>query len=428
MTFKLNPTLDNAVYSHKNKDIPLKYLKMCILFSLCLSLYLNAVEKPTTLGDSSERFNNSNKQASAEIQILWKKSGSLPAPEGFLESLGVSAAYTAFLGDYLIVAGGANFPKGHPVFQNGQKEYYSDIFVFDVSNDQLKLVSNGHLPIKSGYGATVVVGNSLYLVGGQNNEQALDSIIKLTLDDNQVPITEVIAKLPFTWALGSAAWQNNALYLFAGQQNTKPTNKVCRFSFEKGTCINAEDTPAIPGVNRVQFPSINHNGLFYIFGGMNFEGEKDEYVLTDSYAFDFKSKSWQVLSPTTLDGKAFAVTGGGVASLSSNKLLLLGGVNKKIFDHAIYQLGSLQNEELNEFKQAYFAMEPKDFHFSHRQVIYNIKENSWDVSSDDVPFPGGAGPLNIEQKENKVFWISGEVKPVIRSPIVYQGTVSIMNN
>ena len=49
---------------------------------------------------------------------------------------------------------------------------------------------------------------------------------------------------------------------------------------------------------------------------------------------------------------------------------------------------------------------------------------SYKPLDDNVPFLGGTGPLNIEQKDNKLYWISGEIKPIIRSPLVYQGTVN----
>lgn len=402
----------------------MKFYKLCFISTLLIGSLSTGCSHGNEEAVITSKSDNANGQFAAAQTIDWQKIGELPAAGKFTESLGISAAYSGFLGDYLIVAGGANFPKGHPIFESGKKEYYSDIFVFDVSDNKLTLVSRGHLPIKSGYGATVVVGDSLYLVGGQNNEQALGSIIKLSLDNNKAPKTEVIGTLPFTFALGKAAWHNNALYLFAGQQDKKATNNVCKVSIERQSCINTKNTPPVPGAHRVQFSSVNSQGTFYVFGGLNFESKLGDYVLTDAYAFDFRNNSWKELSATTVAGQPFAITGGGVVPISDNKLLFLGGVNKKIFDNAIYQLNHLKGDALLTFKSKYFAMPPKDFYFSQRQVIYNVKENSWEVLAVNVPFPGGAGPLNIEKKDNKIYWISGEIKPVIRSPIVYQGVVN----
>jgi cyclically-permuted mutarotase family protein len=387
----------------------MKQANFYLLFLLLLSLSLSAT------------FNAA--AVTKDVDIVWQKTGELPAPEGFTESIGVSGAYSAFLGDYLIVAGGANFPKGHPFFDQGKKQYYSDIFVFDVSSAQMNLVARGHLPIKAGHGAAVVVDNSIYLVGGKNNELAFDSIIKLTLDKNKKPITEVIGKLPFSWDSGGAAWQNNALYVFAGKQNGQVSNQVCKYSFNSQTCIDNQHTPSVPGLNRSDFPSVHYKEQFYIFGGLNLAAGKDNFALTDVHRFNFNASQWQTLAPITVDKKPFSVAGGSVASINNNQLVLLGGVNRKVFNNAILQLTTLKGKALAEFKQHYFTLTKEEINFSRHQVIYDMDGNSWHTLTDKVPFIGGAGPLTVSQKGNEIYWISGEVKPVIRSPNIYLGNV-----
>lgn len=390
-----------------------------LLLLLILSLSLSFTLKAEVGEDKSENSHLSTLPKS--VKILWQKIGGLPAPEGFSESIGISGAYSGLLGDYLIVAGGANFPNGHPFFQQGQKVFYSDIFVFDVSSDKLKLVSRGHLPIKAGHGSTLLVDNSLYLVGGKNSEQALDSIIKLTLDASQSPQVEVLGKLPFTWESGGAAWQDNSLYTFAGKQNGQVSNLVCKYSFQSSTCVDTSVTPPLPGVSRTDFPALSHDGHFYIFGGLNFNVEKDNVALTDAYRFNFKKAQWQTLAPITLEEEPFAVAGGGAAVLSNDQIVLLGGVNRAVFDHAVGQLTRLKGEDLRAFKQEYFSLSKADINFSRHQIVYNISDNFWTKLTDKVPFSGGAGPVTISQQDNNIFWISGEIKPVIRSPNVYQG-------
>lgn len=398
------------------KELTLKLANLFLLLPLLLSFFASAEVK-----HSDDNVQVTHLSLVKSPHLLWQKAGQLPAPEGFSESIGISGAYSAFLGDYLIVAGGANFPKGHPFFTQGKKSFYSDIFVFDTRNKQLNLVARGQLPVKAGHGATLVVDNSLYLIGGKNNEQAFDSIIKLTLDDFNKPITKIIGKLPFTWESGGAAWQNNALYIFAGKQNGQVSNKVCKYSFISAKCIDNKHTPSLPGLSRTDFPAINHNGYFYVFGGLNLTAGKANYVLTDAYAFDFNKAQWKTLPSITVDKKPFSVAGGGVASLTHNQLVLLGGVNREIFNNAILQLTTRQGDDLNAFKKHYFSLSKAEINFSRRQVIYDIDDSAWFTLSEKVPFGGGAGPLTVTQKGNSIYWISGEVKPVIRSPNIYLG-------
>jgi len=386
-----------------------------LIASLLLTVDANAADKMTHYPQQNDSsFDNTP-------QISWIKAGQLPVPDGFSESIGISGAYSGFLGNYLIVAGGANFPNGHPFFEQGEKEFYSDIFVFDTTNKFANLVAHGHLPIKAGHGATLVVDNSLYLVGGKNNQQAFDSIIKLTLDSDYKLTTELIDHLPFTWHSGGAAWQDGDLYIFAGEQNGKVNNRVCQYSLVSKSCINSENIPAVPGAERSDFPAINHKGQFYIFGGLSFL--TDNAVLTDAYAFDFKKSHWTTLAPISLDKQPFSVTGGGVATINDDQLVLLGGVNRAIFNDAIFQLTTQKNEGLTAFKQYYFSLSEQEINFSRRQIIYNIDKDDWSALTNNVPFTGGAGPLTITQQGNKIYWISGEIKPVVRSPNIYQGTV-----
>ncbi|MGI2056624.1 cyclically-permuted mutarotase family protein [Shewanella baltica] len=396
----------------------MKLNNLLLLLTLSVSLVFNS-----NASDKVEYNLQHDSSFEKTPHISWVKAGQLPIPDDFTESIGISGAYSGFIGDYLIVAGGANFPYGHPFFEQGNKQFYSDIFVFDTRNNTINLVTHGHLPIKAGHGATLVVDNSLYLVGGKNNEQAFDSIIKLTLDSDKHPSTELIDHLPFTWHSGAAAWQAGDLYLFAGVQNGKVNNRVCQYSLANKSCINSEMIPAVPGANRTDFPAISHQGQFYIFGGLNLSADKDNYVLTDTYAFDFKKLKWEVLAPITLDKEPFSVAGGGVAVINNDQLVLLGGVNRAIFNDAILQLTTQKNEALTAFKQHYFNRNEQEINFSRQQIIYHIHQNDWSVLSDKVPFSGGAGPLTITQQGNRIYWISGEIKPVIRTPNIYQGTV-----
>ncbi|MGL5955999.1 MAG: hypothetical protein ACRC0X_05285, partial [Brevinema sp.] len=78
----------------------------------------------------------------------WKMAGILSAPNGFNESIGVAAAYAEYIGNYLVVVGGANFPYA-AILEGGAKEFYQDIFVYQMNPDKtLELVNTGMLPKK----------------------------------------------------------------------------------------------------------------------------------------------------------------------------------------------------------------------------------------------------------------------------------------
>ena len=343
----------------------------------------------------------------------WKLVGLLPIPAGFTESIGVSGAFSGFIGDKLIIAGGANFPYA-PVIEGGAKEFYHDIFVFDINSDNtLSHVGSGQLPKKLATGHTVSVGDSLYFIGGENKDGDSATIYSITLNENTPLVTEV-ATLPFTFAAGAAVVKDNVLYLAGGRQNKKSSNKLHTFNLNTKESISLAD---IPGEPRVQMPYLLANNKFYIFNGLG------SLTLVDSYAYDLDNNTWSALANSSLENIPYTVGGGAAVPLSADEILILGGVNKQVFDDAITQLGSLKGAELEAFRQDYFNRSPEQFNFSTNQMVYNTTKNQW-YSVGTIPFYGGAGPFPVLVKDGMVWHVSGEIKAGVRTPEVHAGLIS----
>lgn len=352
----------------------------------------------------------------------WSTVASLPLSTQKGEPTGISAAYTGVIGSYLVIAGGANFPNGHPYFDGASKYYHDTIYVYDISDNQFKLVATSKLPMAMGYGTTVTKNNHLLLVGGKNNQQTYDTVIELTLDENHIPQTQIVARLPFVWSDGAADTHDDFLYLFAGNVDGKISNQVCKFSFVSARCDS--DIPALPAIARTQFPAISINDEFMLFGGFNPQATSHNFALTDAYAFDYSTASWRALPNTQLNNKDVTLAGGSALRLAKNKILFLGGVNKQIFDNAVLKLTTLQGQALAQFKQQYFSMPVAAFKFNRKQIVFDLKRGTWSALKQLVPFAGGAGPLQTAQYQDTIYWVSGEVKAVQRSPYIYSAKVS----
>ncbi|MGL4677626.1 MAG: cyclically-permuted mutarotase family protein [Brevinema sp.] len=343
----------------------------------------------------------------------WKIAGMLPAPSGFTESIGVAAAYTELIGDYLVVAGGANFPYA-PILEGGGKEFYQDIFVYQINPDKtLELVNIGMLPKKLSGGATVSTGEEILLIGGENSTGESATIYSITLNDT-MPVVKEVAQLPFTWALGGAVLKERMLYLFAGRNNKIAVNKNWVFHLDNKTITALAD---LPGEARIQMPYAVLEDDVYVFNGLG------ALTLSDNYVYNLKTDTWKKLADTTLHQKPFTVAGGAAVPLTEDALLVLGGVNKEVFDDAVTQLGVLKGEELEIFRQDYFNRSPEQFNFSRQQMVYNIKENTW-KSVGEIPFYGGAGPFPLVKKDSTVWLVSGEIKAGVRVPEIQTGNIS----
>ncbi|MBM4076752.1 MAG: galactose oxidase, partial [Planctomycetes bacterium] len=61
---------------------------------------------------------------SSQFELKWDNLPSIPDSQGF------AGMYAGVSNDVLVVAGGANFPRGFP-WEGGTKAFYDSIFVLD---------------------------------------------------------------------------------------------------------------------------------------------------------------------------------------------------------------------------------------------------------------------------------------------------------
>lgn len=367
-----------------------------------------------------------------ELNINWSTYGRLPPSSDNATSIGVAAAFTGFIDDKLIVAGGSNFPNGHPFFDKGQKAHHSDVFLFDTSLSKLTKIDHSLLPVNLSSGATVKWQNSLLLIGGVNENGESRQIIQVSVENGKLNIKS-FANLPFTWSLGGASVHDGFLYLFAGKVAGQVTNNVWRMALEREDnwrFLKAEKISELPGAGRIQFPYTTTTNSFFLFGGINPNGKfihanstSKQYVLVDNYRFDYKKASWVALGSGKAEAAVIAAAGGAALALDEEQIVILGGVNKSVFDDALWQLENATGDALLSFKADYFAKSPEQINFNRASYLYNSSKNSWWRLPELTPFYGGAGPVNIELKDSSLFWISGEIKPAVRQPFIYRGEI-----
>lgn len=354
----------------------------------------------------------------------WDKVGELPAHTGKNFFTGVAAAFHGSLDGFLIIAGGANFPSGHPYFDNSAKNYESRGLVYSASDGDLALVKEFELPESSAYGATVKHQNSLYFVGGANETGFLNSIVEINIKKDGTPKVKKLAELPFAWSDGGAAIYADRLYLFGGAINGNDTNAVVSVPLHQVNSGEIIEHKKIPGsLTRKSFPSIKIGTSMYIFGGFHSAPTDKKYVLTDSYRFDFTTGEWEKLSDITLNTMPYSVLGASIVQLNSQSVLLLGGVNYKIFNDTLTKLSTLKGAALSDFKKHYFSQPPKYYQFSRIQMQYHTGIDLWLPLPTVLPFNGGAGPIQVIKNGDYIYHFGGEIKPAVRTPEIYRGKI-----
>lgn len=331
-------------------------------------------------------------------------------------SLGVSACYAGQIGDYLVVAGGCNFPEdGKP------KKYYAGVYAARMDRATLQWRLVGFLPEAAAYGATIASGDSLLFIGGNNNEHALAAVysVRLSSAGTDVLINR-LADLPATADNMAVALVGNDVFVVGGNQDGKPSNAVLRYklgansvnqgsnSVNQGANSTSSADLRIPGAPRVQPVAVAYNDKLYVWGGFYADGEQSK-VHTDGYVYDINAKEWGALSaPRSADGEEMTLSGG-IAWADGNRLYATGGVNRTIFLDAI-------SGRYECVKKDDYLKQPIDWYkFSGNLYVFDAVAGQWLTTTFANQALARAGAQAVPTPLG-VYYIGGELKPALRTP------------
>lgn len=345
-------------------------------------------------------------------RIAWEHAGELEAQKGFEKNIGTAGLLSGSYKDYVIVGGGANFPY-ESVLNGGAKKHYSDIYVLKKGNNKLTMVEHTNLDHEIGYGSSITTEKGVYYIGGSPEKEYADDITLLTVDQNKKLKVRKIGDLPFTISDGVAAEKDGKLYIGLGKQDGKESNKL--YEYDLKTSKTRELAP-IPGETvRNQSVAQILNGNLYVFSG----GGSVAY--TDGYKYNIEKNIWSKVSSVKVGEKEISLLGANSVKLNKDEMMVIGGFNKVIYDHAVKNLGTLQGEELLAFRTKYFNTDPVDFNWNKDILIYNAKKDTW-RSVGKVPFDAPCGE-GLVLMGNNIYSINGEIKPGVRTNSIYSGTI-----
>ena len=372
----------------------------------------------------------------AERIAIQKMSGFPKEESGF--SLGVSACYAGIVNGQLILAGGCNFPS-IPASEGGKKRFYQGVYAADASVDSVFTWRKvGELPVSAAYGASITTPEGLICVGGANENGPLTTVYRLILTtDNQSIRIDTLPSLPFAMDNLGGAMVGNSLYVAGGNVAGKPSNVVLSLDLEnlESGWQKQADFPGPARVQPVCAGQQQNEGepIFYLWGG--FAGTYDgrpASLSVDGYSYSPVTKQWLAVStPVGKDSVEVSLGGGVGIAFADSLIVCTGGVNKDIF------LSALQREErmkqavaandqstvdsLKAVAKEYMLWPSEDYRFNDRLLIYNTHLNTWNevIRCPEFARAGAA----LVRWENTLFVINGELKPGIRTPEITKITI-----
>ncbi len=331
--------------------------------------------------------------------LSWNELPQLP------DQLGLAGPFAGVHNSALIVAGGANFPK--PVWDNG-KVWHDDVFVLTKRGDVLTWKRAGKLKRPIAYGAAVSTKEGVVCIGGNDSESTFEDVFLLSWDPDaqKISITEY-PTLPKSCAFGAATIIGDVIYLAGGQSGQSLETAMTNFwSLDLSKKSNSEEfvwkeLPAWPGPTRALNLTVSqHNGYndcVYVISGRRQEvggsGPASFDFLKDVWEYNPSTNSWR----SRADAPRCVMAAAGIGYGQSH-IFVLGGATEELF-----------------FK----GNELKDDHpgFIKKSLAYHTITDSW-VEAGAIP-ANHVTTIAVNWNGD-IIVPSGEVRPRVRSPKVYR--------
>ena len=362
----------------------------------------------------------------AQRLLDWTELPELPAPPGMEHHLGLAGAFAGVSGDALIVAGGANFTR--PVWES-QKVWHDEILVMvrglSQSPAEYHWVTGFTLERPIAYGASVSTPHGVLCIGGNDAERTYDDVFLLLWDPIRQEIEQRrLPSLPEDCSYTSATIIGEKVYVAGGTKGLALETAQRNFWSIDLSGINSEELvwqrlPPWPGPSRAFAISVaQHNGTddcVYVLSGRHSNGTGEIEFLTDVYefmpsrydpdAFDLetgiyagKTRPWRQRRDVPR-----SVMAGSAIAVGQSHLFVLGGDDGSLF----HQADTLKDDHPG---------------FPQEALSYHTITDTWTSAG---PLPANhvtttAVRWGTDSVKDPIIIPSGEVRPRIRSPQVWQ--------
>jgi N-acetylneuraminic acid mutarotase len=236
----------------------------------------------------------------------------------------------------LVVAGGANFPR--PIWES-QKIWRRKIHVLTRQGTQYKWTDGGTLPMPIAYGAAISTHRGIICLGGNRGDTTFDRVFALRWDQQNKQLTRLdCASLPKPCAYGQATLIGDVLYLAGGQHRATLDSAMANlWALDlSGTGPLTSRTwrilPPCPGGPRAFNLTVAQNNgaddCLYVISGRR-QGQDGVQFLRDTWEYNVRLRKWR----RRADAPRCVMAGTAIAT-PENNVVILGGADGALFDKA----------------------------------------------------------------------------------------------
>jgi SSS family solute:Na+ symporter len=266
-------------------------------------------------------------QPSGEGTLMWSELPPLP------DKLGVAGPFAGVHHDALIVAGGANFPQ--PVWQH-EKQWHDSIYVLTrgAAGDYV-WKEGGKLPRKIAYGAAVSTSQGVVCIGGNDSQTTFGDVFLLSYDPQTQRVTRAsLPSLPSPRAFAAATLLGDRVFIVGGQSEASletATGDLWSLDLSRrgDASFGWETHERLPGPARaLHITATGYNGThdaIYVISGRRQRGEQTEF-LKDVWEYVPANEQWRQRS----DAPRCVMAGPGIG-FGRRRILVLGGADGSLF-------------------------------------------------------------------------------------------------
>lgn len=334
---------------------------------------------------------------------------------GFPEQLGFAGMAVAKISDGFLIAGGANFPDNLP--WEGGKKYFSDKIFFWDGVSQHPEILNIKLPNGIAYSGYASFDNQLIILGGETSEGASRKVFSISKNG----ITE-LPELPESAVAPAVVKVESTIYLLGGDTGSKTSNRFISLDLtEKSQWKTLPDMP-ITTANAGVF---NIGNSIFVASGRSKNPNGISTLNTEVFSFDLKNHIWKKETEVTLDGEKTPFVASAFFAYQDRYLVFSGGDDGKIFNKIETFLNRIANATNEKQKQQF--IQEKNYLVKHHQgfnnriFAYDTHTKQW-TKSIRLPFTASVTTASLLDG-NKFYIFSGEIRPGVRSPKIWVGTI-----
>jgi sialate O-acetylesterase len=372
--------------------------------------------------------------------IEWRTLPPLPPSNHQTNQPGLAGALIGVSNGALIVAGGTNFPQ-KPVWDNGIKFYYSDIYIL---SPNMKWKTGYKLPYKLAYSTTLMVNDQIICIGGHDGSSIRREVFSIKWDNKTENIDfDMLPPLPVPLSNTAGAIIDNTLYIAGGQtevtENTQKTKISCNYLYSldlDNLEYGWKKGPSFPGPARKNLlaaaQETNEGQCLFIFSGLSYPPENSEPdVMTEGLRYNPHKQKWTQIAPIAPSGLSpRAVCSGTAIAWGSEHILVFGGRGSQNLASILKTIRKRDNakkdsdtETLKECEKIIFDyFTNTKFRFNDLILSYNTRTDTWKSL--------GVYPGQPVTNSRAVWWNngivipSGEIQPGIRTPLIMYGKMT----